>query len=63
MTLLIHTQKQKKIVNESDINDVSDSIYTNTSNKQKPLEKGSRWITNSVIDHNFSISKYNYQKN
>ena len=43
---------------ESDINDVFQSIYTTViSNMQKSLGKGSDWITDSVIDHNISISK------
>ena len=36
------------------------STYTTIiSNIQKSLGKGSDWITDSVIDHNISISKYN----
>ena len=50
--------KAEIIINESDINDVFQSIYTTViSNMQKPLGKGSDWITDSVIDHNISISK------
>ena len=29
------------------------------SNTQKSLEKGSGWITDSVLEHNINISKYN----
>ena len=49
------------IISESDIDDnVFKSIYTTvTSNIQKYLGKGSGWITDSVIDHNINISKYN----
>ena len=35
------------------------SIYTTIiSNIQKPLGKGSDWITDSIIDHTINISKY-----
>ena len=48
------------MVNESDINNVFESIYTTIiSNIQKSLSKGSGWIIDSVIDHSVSISKYN----
>ena len=48
------------IINESDINDVFEPIYTTIiSNKQKSLRKGLDWIIYSVIDHNISILKYN----
>ena len=47
-------------INEIVINDVFRSIYTTTiSNIQKILWKGLSWITDSVIDQNFNISKYN----
>ena len=60
MTPFIHTQKQKAIISESDIDDVFKSIYTTiTSNIQNILGKGSDWIVDSVIDHNINISKYN----
>ena len=53
-------QKAKIIINESDIDDVFESIYaTIISNIQKSLGKSSGWITDSVIDHNISISNYN----
>ena len=52
--------KAETITNESDIDDVFESIYTAIiSNIQKSLGKGLGWITNSVINHNISISKYN----
>ena len=53
--------KAETIISESDIDDnVFKSIYTTvTSNIQKYLGKGSGWITDSVIDHNINISKYN----
>ena len=58
MTLFIHAQKT--IINESDIDDVFESTYTTIiSNIQKFLGKGSSQITDSVIDHNINISKYN----
>ena len=48
------------IINESDIDDWFQSIYTTIiSNIQKPLGKGSGWIIDSGIDHTISISKYN----
>ena len=48
------------IINESDIDDVFHSIYTTTIlNIPKPLGKGSGWITDLVIYHTISISKYN----
>ena len=47
-----------KIINESDIDDVFESIDTAIiSNIWKSLGKGSGWIIDSVIDHN--IKKYN----
>ena len=52
--------KAETIINDCDIDDVFESIYiTVISNKQKSLGKGSGWITNSVIDHNVNILKYN----
>ena len=52
--------KTEIIINESNIDDALESIYTkNTSNIQKSLGKGSYWITDSVINHNINISKYN----
>ena len=48
------------IINEKDIDDVFESIYTTIiSNIQKSLGKGSGRITDSVIDGNVSISNYN----
>ena len=48
------------ITNESDIDDVFQSIYTPImTNIQKSLGKGLGWIIDSVIDHNIGISKYN----
>ena len=50
--------KAEKNINESDIDDLFQSIYiTNTSNIQKSL--GSSGIVGSVVDHTVSISKYN----
>ena len=53
--------KAETIINESDIDDnVLKSIYTTViSSIQKILGKGSSWITDSVIEHNINISKYN----
>ena len=45
-------------MNESDIYDVFQSIYTTIiTSIQKSLGKGSGWIIDSVIDHTISISK------
>ena len=50
--------KAEIVINESDIGDVFESIYsTIISYIQKYL--GSRWIYELVIDHTLSISKYN----
>ena len=57
-TLFIQTQKKETIANESD--DVFESIFTTIIlNISKSLEQGSGWITDSVIDRNINISKYN----
>ena len=53
------SSKGEIIINESDIDDVFQSIYTTIiTNIQKSLGKGSGWIIDSVIDHNVSTSKY-----
>ena len=50
----------ESVINESDIDDVFESIYINIiSNIQKYLEKGSSLLIDSVIDHTINISKYN----
>ena len=52
--------KAEVIINESDIDDVFQSIHTTIiRNIQKSLGKGSGWIIDSAIDHTISISKYN----
>ena len=52
--------KAETTINESDIDDLFESIYSGIISKsQKSLGKDSEWIINSVIDHNVSISKYN----
>ena len=52
--------KTEIIINESDIDDVFQSIYTTIiTNIQKSLGKSSGWITDSVIDHTITISKCN----
>ena len=52
--------KAEIIINETDIDDVFESIYTtDISDIQKSLGKGSGWIIDSVIYHNTSIPKYN----
>ena len=54
------SSKIEIIINESDIDDVLESIYsTIISNIQKSLEKVLGWIIDSIIAHNIIISKYN----
>ena len=54
------SSKAEIIIHESDIDPVFQSIYTTIiTNIQESLGKGSGWITDSVIDHTVSISKYN----
>ena len=56
----VWTQKWKKVINESDIDDGFESLYSNIiSNIQRSLGNGSGWIFDSVIDHSINISKYN----
>ena len=48
--------KADTIINESDIDDIFESIYTTIlSNIQKSLRKGSDWIIDSVIEHNINV--------
>ena len=55
------SSKAEIVINESDFEDVFQSVYTTIiTNTQKSLGKGSEWITDSVIDHTISISKYNH---
>ena len=52
--------RTETIINESDIDDVFESIYnTIISNIQKYLGKDSDWITESVMVYNINISRYN----
>ena len=52
--------KAEIIINENDVDDVLQSIYTPIITKiQKSLGKDSSWIIDSVIDHTISVSKYN----
>ena len=52
--------KAEAIMNESYIDYVFESIFsTIVSNIQKSLEKGSGWITDTVVNHTINISKYN----
>ena len=54
------SSKAEIIINESDIDDVFQSIYTTIiTSRQKSLGKGSDWIIDSVIDYTISISTYN----
>ena len=50
------SSKVKIIINDSDIDDVFQSVYTAIiKDTQKSLEIGSGWIIDSVIDHTISI--------
>ena len=52
--------KAEKVLEESDIDDMFESIYTTViSNIQNLLGKGSDWIIGSVIYHNINISECN----
>ena len=54
--------KAKEVINNSDIYDVFESIYTTIILKiQKSSGKGSGWIIDSIVDHTISISKYNLE--
>ena len=58
-TFYLHSEVET-IVNESEINNAFESIYTAIiSNKQKSLGKGSGWITDLDIENNINIWKYN----
>ena len=59
MTVYSHS-KAETTINQSNIDDVFESIFTTIiSHIQKPLGKSSGRITDSVIQHNINISKYN----
>ena len=52
--------KAETVIEESDIDDIFESIYTTViSNIQNLLGKGSDWIIGSVIYHNINISECN----
>ena len=52
--------KSETIINESDVDDVFESIYTAIiSSIQKYIGKGLGWIIDSVVSHAISISNYN----
>ena len=54
-TFYLHSEVET-IVNESEINNAFESIYTAIiSNKQKSLGKGSGWITDLDIENNINI--------
>ena len=54
------SSKAEEIINENDIDDLFQSIYTTIiTSTQKSLGKDSDWINDSVISHTISISKYN----
>ena len=58
--ILYSNSKSETVINESDIDDGFQSIYTTIiSNIQKYLSKGSVWIIGSVIDCIINISKCN----
>ena len=65
ITLLILTQKQKKIINATDIDDVFESIYTTLiSNIQKYLGKAAKnparsWVIDLVVSHTINILRFN----
>ena len=60
MTILNQSSTAEIIINESDIDNLFQSIYTIIIlNIQKSLGKGSSWIIDSVMDYTISISKYN----
>ena len=55
-----YNSKRYSIINESDTDDVFESIYTTiVFNKQKYLGVGLGWIIDSVVSHLINISKYN----
>ena len=54
------SSETETIVNESDIDDVCESIYiTIISNIQKSLAKSSGWIIDLIFNDTINISKYN----
>ena len=54
------SSKAEIIINESEIDDLFQSIYTTIiSNIKTFLGNGSGWIIDSLIDHTISISMYN----
>ena len=54
------SSKAEISINESDIDDMFQSVYTIIiRNIQKSLGKSAGWIIDSVIDHTVNISKYN----
>ena len=56
---LYSNSKAETIFNESDVDDVFESVYAKIiSNIQKYLRKDPGWIMDSVIEH-INISKYN----
>ena len=61
MTHFFSHSKAETIINQSDIDDVFESKYTTViSSIQNSLWKSSGWITESVIEHNINVSKYNH---
>ena len=59
-SIFYSNSKAETIINESDIDDVLESVYSIIiSSILKSLEKGSSWITDFFIDHNINISKGN----
>ena len=57
------SSKAETIVNESDSDDVFESIHSRIiSNIQKSLRKGSGWIIDPVIEHTISISTFSWKQ-
>ena len=56
--MLYLSSKIETIINESDIDDVFEVIYSKSiSGIQRSLGKDSSWITDSVLDHIINILK------
>ena len=59
-SIFYSNSKAETIINENDIDDVFEPIYiTIISNIKRYLGQCSGSITDSVIDHNINMSKYN----
>ena len=59
--LLFELKSRNYYINESDIDDVFESIYGTIISKIQKLEgKGWGWILESAVDQNINISKENF---